>query len=219
MVDMLITEVDDALRKDKWQQRFSTHKRTLIWVIIALVLGTAGGQAYRHFLFKRESAFTATILKAQRDLASGQVAEAIESLSQLKQKAQGEQHDFAALWLARAQLLGEQKAQAADTLQSIITRSQTPSFWRDSACVWLLGITAKLPDKCTTSTIGDLSPLTQELIAASALSSAEYSTARKQLHDLSSSAQLTPQQRGRIRQLQLLLPPQSSASHDSKPSP
>lgn len=211
MVDMLITEVNDALRKDKWQQFFDTHKRTIIWVIAAIILGTAGGQIYRSIKHDRNSAFTAVILHAKRNIEAGNAQNAIEQLSAAREKSSGEQKAFISLWLARAQLADKQKDAAKATLQSMVENGQGKSFWRDSACVWLAGIDGDMPKACAPDSLSDLSLLANEISIANALFNSEFEKARGLIGDALSNKHITAPQRLRIKQLQLLLPPQNKA--------
>lgn len=210
MVDMLITEVNDALRKDKWQQFFDTHKNTIIWVVAAIIMGTAGGQIYRSIKHDRDSAYTAAILHAQRNMQTGRVKEAITELSAAREKSSGEQKAFISLWLARAQLADKQKDAAKATLQSMVDKEQATSFWRDSACVWLAGMQGALPEPCSLKSLGDLSLLAKEITIANALYNNEFETARGLISEALSSKEITPQQRLRIKQYQLLLPPEKA---------
>lgn len=209
MVDMLITEVNDALRKDKWQQFFDSHKRTIIWVVAAIIAGTAGGQIYRSMKRERDSAFTAAILHAKRHIETGRAQDAIEQLSAAREKSSGEQKAFVSLWLARAQLADSQKDAAKATLQSMVENGQGKNFWRDSACVWLAGIDGAMPKACAPNSLSDLSLLANEMLIANLLFNSEFEKARSLIREALSSKNITQPQRLRIKQLQLLLPPQN----------
>lgn len=210
MTDMLIQEVNEAVRRDKAERMWQENRGLLIALVVAIIVGTGGGQVYRNWKNEQNARFTTTLVEATGQINGGDVAKAETALKVLVNDARGEQKAIASLWLARAQLKqGDTKA-AEKTLETIIQSGARGSAWHDAACVWHTGIRNEWAAGCDASADSPLRSTKLELATADAIAKGDWMKARSLLAQLKDAAKTLPEQRIRAQQLSLLLPPESA---------
>lgn len=218
MNDMLIQEVNDALRKERAEQFWVKNRGGLLALVVAVIVGTAGGQIYRSWKQDRNEAFATAIVEVQGQIETGRFAQANLALETLAKDYSGEQQQIARLWLARAQI-AEGKAEAAETtLEALIESKGNPTSWKDAACVWHAGLTSTWHKACDALQDSPLQTVKLELAAATAIAKKDWDAARPLVKKLQELSEELPEQRVRAGQLALLLPPVSEPPRAEKKS-
>lgn len=210
MSDMLIQEVNEALRREKAERFWVDNRGAIIVLIVAIVVGTAGGTMYRNWKNERNAHFSDVLVQAQHALGDSKPDAAIALLDGLVKESAGEQRSIAQLWQARAELEAGKKEAAATTLKTLIQTAEPGSVWLDAACVWQTGVTGSFPNGCDASAESPLRGTKLELAAADALAQKDWVRARSLLASLSGTAAPNSEQASRARQLALLLPPEEA---------
>lgn len=210
MSDLLVQEVTEAVRRDRAEKFWVENRGLLIAVVVAVIVGTAGGQMYRSHKNERNSAFTATLVDATKTINAGDANEAIAPLRALSEKASGEQRSVALLWLARAELKAEKTADAEVTLTQAIQSAEKNSVWQDTACVWLAGTKGTWPEGCDAMAASPLQATKLELAAADRIAAQDWPAARRLIAKLREATENLPEQHRRTAQLELLLPPETA---------
>lgn len=212
MNDILIREVNDAVRRDRAERMWKQNRVLLVALVVAIIVGTAGGQIYRHWKNERNAGFSDALVNATQAINGDDPKAAIAPLERLVAESRGEQEAIAGLWLARAQLRAGDTAQAGTTLAGVIATAERGSAWHDTACIWQAGLLDAWPEGCNTSVGSPLQPAKLELAAADALAAKDWERARTLLAKLREVSANLPEQRSRAQQLSLLLPPQPEAA-------
>lgn len=216
MTDMLIQEINEAVRRDKAERMWQENRGLLIALVVAIIVGTGGGQVYRHWKNEQNARFTSTLVEATGQINGGDVDKAETALKALAKDARGEQKTIASLWLARAQLKqGDTKA-AGKTLETVIQTGERGSAWHDTACIWQTGIQGEWAKGCDASAASPLRSTKLELATADAIAKSDWVKARSLLAQLKDEAKTLPEQRIRAQQLSLLLPPESAPAEADK---
>lgn len=210
MSDLLIQEVSEAVRRDRAEKFWRENRGLLIALVVAVIVGTAGGQVYRNDKNKRDSAFTATLVEATKTINGGDAKEAIAPLRALSEQVHGEQRSVALLWLARAEVKAEKTKDAETTLTQAITSAEKNSVWQDTACVWLAGIKGNWPESCDATAPSPLQATKLELAAADRIAAQDWAAARRLIAKLQKTTENLPEQHRRAVQLELLLPPETA---------
>lgn len=218
MSDLLIQEVNDAVRRASAEKWWQENRGMLIALVVAIIVGTAGGQAYRSHKNKQDNSFTATLVEAAKTINSGDANDAIAPLKALSETAGGEQKSVALLWLARAELKADKKKDAQATLTQIVTTAQKNTVWQDTACVWLAGIAGGWPENCDAMAASPLQATKLELAASDRIAAQDWVAARRLIAALRTASENLPEQHRRSAQLELLLPPETADPADPVPS-
>lgn len=216
--DLIMREVNDAIRRDRAKDAWERNKMTLLALAIAVVIGTAGGQLYRSMKDGHNADMTNELLTAQRLLETGKAAEAAAAFGKTAEAQKGEQKALLQIWQARALITAGEEAKAKEVLADIIAHAKKDGTWRDLACVWTAGLGDLLPKECDTNTATPFARMKHELAAADAIAARDYTTARTQLAKLK-GGNVTPEQQARAMQLELLLPPEQAAKADPLKTP
>lgn len=211
MSDILIQEVNDAVRRDRAERLWKQNRVTLIALIVAVIVGTAGGQIYRNWKNDRNAVFSAALVNATQAINGDTPKAAIAPLSALVKESHGEQKAIAGLWLARAQIRTGDTTQAEATLTDVIATAGRGSAWQDTACIWQVALIDAWPEGCDASANSPLQAAKLELAAADALAEKDWERARVLLVKLQDLSANLPEQRSRAHQLSLLLPPKPEA--------
>jgi hypothetical protein len=166
MVDMLIEEVNEDLRRDRWHQFFQRIKWPLIAVVSLLIFVTAGASIYRHYDIQHKHAATASLLKAVALYESQNYAQAATAFVSTQKLASGELADVSALWQARS-FLGDAKiAEATKILTHLVQNRSTASRVRDMACIHLYALPGDIQKACYGAQKSALQPSLKLLYAA-----------------------------------------------------
>ncbi len=211
MTDMLISEVNDALRRAKAEKLWKNNRGLIIALVVAIIVGTAGGQIYRTQKNKSDAAFTSVLIAATQDMSSNKPERAIEPLEALVKESKGEQRTIAALWLARANFGANKSDEAVKGLEEIVAKADRGTAWHDAACVWLAGAKNTWPQECDATVKSPLRTTKLELAAADAIIAKDWEKARSLITQLTEASSDLPMQQTRVKQMALLLPPLESA--------
>lgn len=212
MTDMLIAEVNEALRRDKAERFWVDNRKGLFALVIAVIVGTAGGQIYRTWKAEKNAHFSATLVEATQTINGIKPHKAIAPLKALVEKSSGEQRTIAQLWLARAYIQSNDKKRAHDAvLLAILQDAERGTVWYDTACVWAAALAYTFPVECDASVASPLQSTKLELAAADAISKQDWVKARPLVAKLKELSATLPEQRERANQLALLLPPAQDA--------
>ena len=131
--------------------------------------------------------------------------QAAKAFEKLTHQTRGELADAVNLWQARA-LLGAQKdAPALRTLQNIILAPEGKDlFWRDIACLHLMGLVktaGEMPSQCQGKKASPLSPVLQQIYAAGLWQAGDEKAARALLESIANDTTLPPNVRAQARAL------------------
>ena len=114
--------------------------------------------------------------------------ESAKAFDTLTHQTRAEMADMAKLWRARALLASGKQKTATRTLQNIVIAPEGRDlFWRDLACLHLLGLvkaTAEVPEQCTGKNSSPLSPLLVQFHAAGKWKEGDAKAAEKLLDGL-----------------------------------
>jgi hypothetical protein len=204
MDDSLIREVNEAVRHDKLQRAWREHRMLLLLLVVALILGTAGGQLYRQYKTSQSAEFTGRLLEGIQQFKGGEPKKAARHFAILAKDSNGERAALSNLWRARAALKAGETKEAADVLRVLAESGETGTVWQGEACVWLAGLGEPLPAGCTAKT-GPFSSLLLIFKAAEALAVGEAEEARALLKRAEKADNVTPQELSLIEQLSLLV--------------
>jgi hypothetical protein len=210
--DSLLREINEDIRRDKARDAWNRNRGMLIALVVAIVVGTAGGQVYRTQKAKHDSGMTSALLDAKQELESGKPKEAAALLKQAAAKESGEDRALLQSWQARAELTAGDDAAAEATMADIIKTAAKDSAWRDLACIWTAGLKGAMPEACAGNGQSPLRGVKHEMAAATAMEAGDFDRARAELASLRALPNATPEQQARAMQLELLLPPQESAA-------
>ena len=201
MVDLLLGEVNDDLRRERLMMFLRRWRKPLIYGALALIIGTAGSSIRDHY--RAQSAMTAMQMLAdgREAFAARNFVEAEHRFATLESHAHGDVRDMATLWRARS-LRQQQKSQEANT--ALLQLAQSPAggdaLWRDLACIELAPH-QPLPAACTTSESSPLKPQRMELAAVALLASGRATEAIALLEPLREDAAITATARVRVEAL------------------
>lgn len=212
MNDSLLREINEDIRRDKARDAWKKNRGMLIALVVAVIVGTAGGQVYRHQKMKNDSGMTSALLEAKQQLEAGKPKEAASLLGKAAAAESGDDRALLQSWQARAELTAGDDAAAEATMTEIIKTAAKDSTWRDLACVWMAGLKGAMPGECTGNGKSALAGVKHEMAAATAIEAGDFDRARAELASLRTMTNATPEQQARAMQLELLLPPQESAA-------
>ncbi len=215
MTDILIQEVNDAMRRERAEQAWEKNRGLIIALIVAIIFGTAGGQIYRSMKAERNAAFTNGLVDATESLAAKNYDDAAKTLESLAADAKGEHKAMAQLWLARAYIEGGKQEEAKAPLEDVLKNGTRATVWHDAACVWMTGLTNTFPEQCDASAKSPLQTTKMELAIADAIAKKDWVKARSLYAQLRELASSLPEQRQRVVQLGMLLPPEVADAKDA----
>jgi hypothetical protein len=193
--DSLLREVDEAVRHDRLMNIWNQLKLPLIYAASALILVTAGSSIWRNYQEKQAEEITLAFEDAQALYAAKQYEKASESFEDITHRTRGNLADMAKLWRARALLGANKKKSATRVLQNIIIAPEGHDlFWRDMACLYLIGATShikEMPETCNGTTASPLSPILTQFAAAGKWSDGDTVAAAKLLSDMAKNPETT----------------------------
>lgn len=168
--DSLMREVDDAVRHDKMMSAWNQFKMPLIYAAVALVIVTAGSSIWKNYQQGQAEKITLAFDAARTLYLDAKYDESAKAFDALTHQTRGELADMSKLWRARALLAGGKQKTALRTLQNIVIAPEGRDlFWRDMACLHVIGLvktTAEVPEQCSGKTDSPLaSVLTQFYVA------------------------------------------------------
>lgn len=153
MTDLLVSEVNEALRQDKLAQAWQRLKRPLAIGCIVLVLGTALLSARDYYREKQGAKAMEQIAHGATLYEKGDYAGAEKIFDPLRASTRGTLNDIVRLWYARSLTQQKKAAEAVTVLTAIAEHLEGDDpLWRDLACLRLEGLSAgALPKSCETT--------------------------------------------------------------------
>jgi len=183
MVDPLMLEVDDELRRERMQKLWQRFGQYVVALSIAVVLVTAAIVGWKSYQNAQNEAWTAELLKAQKLIASPAPLDAMEVLTPLMDNSSPEISTLSRLW--SVQLLAKQgNRDEAKTLAEAADLNATPEPYRDILALYqtILG-----SDKTAVAEDSHFAGLMKEAEAINALEKDE-AAAREILRSLEKNA-------------------------------
>ena len=153
MVDLLVSEVNEALRQDKLTALWNRWKKPLLMACVALVLGTAISSLANYYKHKAGAKAMEQLSIGADAYRKGDYAAAEKTFAALTENTSGTLNDMSRLWYARSLLQQTKTEQALTQLKALAEnlRGDEP-LWRDLACLRLEGLSAgDLPKPCETT--------------------------------------------------------------------
>jgi hypothetical protein len=145
MADRLLEEVDEALRADRAGALWAKYRSTIIWCVVALIVGTAGNSIWQHYRESRGGEVMGQLNANQQLFAQGKNKEAADGFGKIAAERGGELKQIAQVWQARALVAADDKAAATAVLKEA---SNGTNIWSDIACLRLAGIDANAAKPC-----------------------------------------------------------------------
>ncbi|MFZ4125899.1 MAG: hypothetical protein ACOYJ2_07530 [Rickettsiales bacterium] len=203
--DSLLREVDEAIRQDRLMGLWNHLKMPIIYASIALILVTAGTSIWKHYQQAQAEKITLALANAQSLYAAKRYDQAAKDFEAITHQARGELADATNLWQARALLGAKKDKPALRVLQNIVLAPEGKDlFWRDIACLHLMGLVKtadEMPSQCRGKTASPLAPVLQQIYAASLWQAGDEKAARALLDALASNTELSPNVRAQARAL------------------
>src|SRR3569832_381254 len=141
MADLLLNEIDEALRHDRMVALWHEWRKPLFYGAIALILGTAGASVWRDHREKVGQAAMETLTDGRSAYSKGDFAGAAASFHTVAGENGGALNDIARLWEGRALLAGGKKDEAVVVFAGLVAKPEgSDLLWRDLACLRLAGI-------------------------------------------------------------------------------
>lgn len=199
--DILMREVNDAVRHDKMMNFWNQFKMPLVYAAIALIVVTAGSSIWNHYQQSRAEEATLALDNAQQLYHAKKFTEAAKAFEGISQQTRGDLADMAKLWRARALLGADKHKSALRVLQNIVLAPEGHDlFWRDLACLHIAGLTktaSEVPEACSGTKPSPLSPLLVQLNAAGKWSAGDTEGASALLGGLAQDTTLSADVRAR----------------------
>ena len=195
MADQLLQEVDADLRADQLHQLWQQYKRTLLFVVIALLVMTAADSLWQNYREKVGGRHMLALSDAQTLFDQGKYTEAAAAFEKAASEVSGETRTLARLWQGRALVRAGKKPEAIAVLKPA---SEDRSLWGDLACLRLAGL-----DQSAATCLSDThdSPLAgkrREWHAAGAWQNGDTNEAITTFEELATSSDTTEATRAEI---------------------
>ena len=149
-MDLLLGEVNDDLRRDRFLKLWKRGRRPLFYAAILLVIGTAASSIYDYFREQKAQAAMDQLTIGRAAFNKGDYATASKAFNALAAETSGDLNDMARLWQARSFAGQGKKDEAVTTLIALAEKpAGSDLLWRDLACLRLEGLAAaKVPKTC-----------------------------------------------------------------------
>ncbi len=144
MVDMLMSEVSADVRAERLAQLWMRHRMHLLLFVIAVILASIGSSIWEHYQDRRGGALLLQFTEAQHLLEQNKNGDAATSFSDIAQHTDGDLHNLARIWQARALVAAGRKDEATDVLRQVTYA--TSGLWGDIACLRLASVDIKAAD-------------------------------------------------------------------------
>ncbi len=116
MVDHLIDEVDDALRRERIETFWRNFGRYIVTASVLIILTTIGVVAWQSHKADKQREWTSALLTAQQHITAADWDKAHDVLSSLTEDASGEIGTLAYIWKAQVEMQQGNEEQARATL-------------------------------------------------------------------------------------------------------
>lgn len=189
--DSLLREVNEAVRHDRMMAVWNQFKMPLVYAAIALIAVTAGSSIWNHYQQSQAERAAMAFDKAQQLYIAQKYDAAAKAFDELTHQTRGDLADMAKLWHARSLLGDDKKKTALRTLQNIIVAPEGRDlFWRDMACLHVMGLVkgvSEVPEACNGSKPSPLSSMLVQLNAVGVWHEGDTKTARELLSALANN--------------------------------
>lgn len=207
MNDQVMREIDEDMRRERMRQLWLRYRKPALIALVLLVAITAGNSIYADYKSKKAGEAMLELDAGIQKLQGGETKQASEDFAALAKKSDGELHDIARLWQARAEALSNNADDAIKTLNDVAAKPAGGDLiWRDMACLRLLAAGADAPSACGEVTDSPLKPQRLEWRAATLWEQGKTAEARTLLNDVANDASAAPSQRERAARLLRALP-------------
>ncbi len=203
MVDLLVSEVNQALRADKLAAFWQRGRKPIFYACIAAILFTAASSVRDHFREQKAEKAMEQLASARDAYRKGDYAAAVPLFHTLVEETSGDLNDMARLWEARA-LTGQGKKEEAAVL--LVAIASDPSghdlLWRDLACLRLEGLKpATVPASCSDTKDSPLRMQRHEWRVAEMVEQGKLDEARKLLKSIIVQSENNASERARAQAL------------------
>lgn len=195
--DSLLREVDEALRADRALSLWQQHRKTIIGMALALVLGTAASNVWQHYREARGGDTLYALSQAEKLLATGKAEEAAAGFKAVADQAGSELKPLAMIWQARALVLAGKPEEAAAALKEAASGK---GLWADIACLRLAGLNAKEATCLSNAQTSPLASTRAEWAAAEAWAKGDATTAIAALEKIIADPATPPETSARLTQ-------------------
>ncbi len=130
MVDHLILEVDDELRRERMQKLWQRFGQYVVALSFAIILVTAAIVGWKSYQDSKNEGWTSELLAAQKLITSAKPLDAMDVLNPLMESASPEISTLARLWSVQL-LAKEGKRTEAKALAEAANLTKTPEPYRD----------------------------------------------------------------------------------------
>lgn len=188
MADLLIEEVNEALRRERLHRFWRQIRVPLLLAVALLILGTAGSSIYRHHEYQEKLAVSNMMLRGIVAYNQKQYEEASEEFTKAGKVASGEMLGLPLLWQVKG-LLAEGKTEEAITvLQALIAPGAATLRVRDMACLHLYALSVDAGAACAGQSASPLQAGLRLLHAAQIWQAGDVTLAKAELEALSGDA-------------------------------
>ncbi len=172
-----------------------------------LIAVTAGSSIWEDYQSKKAGEAMAKLDTAIQQLQKGDAADAAANFAKLAKESDGELHDMALLWQARAQAMANNADAAVQTLGELATKAKGKDLvWRDMACLRLMAANADAPAACASTANSPLKSQRHEWHAALLWQEGKQDEARVLLRTIMDDDAAPASQRERAKRLMRALP-------------
>lgn len=180
MADLLLGEVDEALRWDRIGRFWKQWRKPILYAAFGLVVVTAASSIWQGRAHAHAQAAMEQFTIARAAYAKGDYTTAYNTFHALAGQAGGELNDLARLWEARTLEAQKKPAEAAAVLASLAEHPKGDDLiWRDLACLRLAGGGGiPWPQACSDAGASPLKPQRDEFRAARLVEEGKIAEAR-----------------------------------------
>ena len=205
----LMQEIDDDLRREKFEQLWKKHGRALMAVLALAVVLTGAWVFWQKEQAASQAASTATLVQSLKKIGGSTAGDAVATLEKLAAEKRGPEAMMARFYAA-GQLASDGKAEEAAALyKAIAADTAQPALYRDLATLY--SVQARLGKTDAKALLDELKPLlvdtqpwrasARELGAVLALELNDKTTATEYLLAVVSDAEAPQALRDRARRI------------------
>jgi hypothetical protein len=225
--DEFIREVDEAVRREQWQKLWQRYGSYLLGAVLAVVIGTAAGMAWRNWQHSERLDEARRYAVAQQMLSAERWAEAADAFETLAEDASSGYRVLARLRAAEARAAAGDPGAAATILEQLAANDDAGPPYR--ALGELLAAQRAFTGAGPGTLAADLEPLVGandpwrhsalEMRALAQMRSGDTVAARQTLSDLLDDPQTPPDLGRRAAELLAFLggPPAAAAAEEASP--
>lgn len=203
MADLLLGEIDSALRQDKLYRFIHRYRKHALYAALALIVFTVISTIWGNYREDRAQFAMEQFTYAREAFAKGDYTKASKGFHDLVANTNGELNDLARLWEARTLAAENKNSEAAVLFTALAEHPQgSELIWRDLACLRLVGIAGiALPKACADKGDSPLKPQRDELRAAALMEEGKIEEAKNLLTTIAANERASTTARARAQSL------------------